>query len=198
MDFEKPRKSILTLSCGTGTQWEAYDRELSPEPSRNTAISSSFSILYTNIPVFRSVATQTPSQRATFQLVGRGPGGHAGVRTAFQGTLVPGDRDTEHRTLLLLGTLERLTQSASSRVLTGSDPLTAVVLKPMRDLATRQTIRHLAELDRDPWDLSGSPLSMVKGATVYPLVPVQGQPHDQYTHRKALALDVAGTLPAGC
>lgn len=142
-----------------------------------------------------TLAARRPTQRATFQLVGRGPGGYAGARTALQGTLAPGDHDTAHRTLLL-DTLEGLTQAASSRVLT-EDALTAAVLQPMRDLATRQTIRHLAEPDRDPWDLSGGPLSMVVGATVYPLVPVQGQPQDRYAHRKALALDVAGTLPAG-
>jgi hypothetical protein len=51
------------------------------------------------------------------------------------------------------------------------------------------------ERDREPWALSGGPLSVVFGATLYPLVPVQGTPHERYSHRKALALDVAARLP---
>ena len=142
-----------------------------------------------------TLAARKPAQRATFQVVGRGPWGNAGVRTAFQGTLTPGDHETERRADLLFDTLDGMTREASSRVLTGTDPLTAAVLKPMRDIATRQTIRHLAEKEREPWDLSRGPLSMVLGTNVYPLVPVEGQPDDRHTHRKELALDVAGAVP---
>jgi hypothetical protein len=88
-----------------------------------------------------------------------------------------------------------MTREASSRVLT-AEPLTAVVLQPMRALAARQTVRHLAAPDRDPWDLPGGPLSVAFGATLYPLVPVQGAPQDRYAHRKALALDTTGTVSA--
>jgi hypothetical protein len=143
-----------------------------------------------------TLAARRQTQGATFQLIGRGPGGQAGVRTAVQGTLVPGDHDTAHRVVLLLDTLERMTREASSRVLTGPDPLTASILRPMRDLATRQTICHLAQKDWAPWELSRGPLSVLFGPTVYPLVPVQGPPQAKYAHRKALALDVAGTVPA--
>lgn len=136
------------------------------------------------------------AQRATFQLVGRGPGGHAGTRIALQGTLLPGDDDTESRAFLLLDTLEGMAREASSRVLTRTDPLTASILRPMRELATRQTVRHLMERDRDPRDLTGGPLGVAFGTTVYPLVPVRGQPQDRYSHRKDLTLDVAETLPA--
>jgi len=137
------------------------------------------------------------TQRATFQVIGRGPGGTAGTRTAIQGTLFPGDHETERGALLLLNTLGGMTRDASSRVLTGTDPLTASILRPMRDLATRQTVRHLVEMDRDPWDLSCGPLSVIFGTTPYPLVPVQGQPEDRYSQRKELALEVAGRVPTG-
>jgi hypothetical protein len=135
------------------------------------------------------------TQHATWQLVGRGSGGSLGTRIGFQGTLVPGDHDTETGSLLLLRTFEGMTLEASSRLLTGPDPLTAAILRPMRELVSQQTARHVMEKDRDPWDLSGGPLSVCFGTTLYPLLPVQGIPQDKPSHRKALALDVAGTLP---
>lgn len=143
-----------------------------------------------------TLAARRPGQRATFQLVGRGQGGPAGTRTALQGTVVPGDDDTARRVFLLLETLEEMTQEASSRVLTGTDPLTAAILRPLRDVATRQTVRHLAEKGRDPWELSGGPLSVSFGTTSHPLVPVQGARQDTYAHRKALALESAGPVLA--
>ena len=114
------------------------------------------------------------AQRVTFQFAGRGPGGSSGTRLAIQGTLVSGDQDTEHGARLLLRTLSGMSQAVSSRVLRGPDPLTAAVLQPLRTLASRQTVRHLAEKEREPGDLSGSPLSVIFGQTTYPLIPVQG------------------------
>lgn len=142
-----------------------------------------------------TLATRRERQRATFQVVGRGPGGAAGTRIGLSGTLVPGDEESAFGALLLLDTLDSMTREASSRVLTATDPLTATVLRPMRDLATRQTIRHLVEKDRDPWDFSGGPLSIVLGGTAYPLVPVQGRPEDTYSHRRTLALERAAAAP---
>jgi hypothetical protein len=135
-------------------------------------------------------------QRVTFQFAGRGPGGSAGTRLAIQGTLVSGDQETEHGAQLLLRTLSGMSQAVSSRVLRGPDPLTAAVLHPLRTLASRQTVRHLAENVREPWDLSGSPLSVIFGQTTYPLVPAQGGAQEKYSHWKARALESAGGVPA--
>lgn len=136
------------------------------------------------------------SQRATFQFAGRGPGGSAGTRLAIQGTICPGDQDTEQGARLLLKTLGGMSQAVSSRVLRGPDPLTAAVLQPLRTLASRQTVRHLAEKEREPWDLSGGPLSVIFGQTTHPLVPVQGGAQDTYSHWKSCALDIAGRVSA--
>lgn len=134
-------------------------------------------------------------QAATFQLVGRGPGGIASNRIALQGTLLPDDRETEGGTLLLLSTLEGVVQEASSQLLRRADPLTGIILAPMRELATRQTVRHLREKERDPWDLSHGPLSASFGTITYPLLPVRGQPRERHIRREELALEVAGSVP---
>jgi hypothetical protein len=145
--------------------------------------------------ITETLEVRRKTQRTTFQIVGRGPDGNLGVRIGIQGTLLPGDSQTEKSTLLLMNTLKGLTQEASSRVLTEPDPLTASILRPMRELVTRHTVRHLMEKGKDPWDLSLGPLSVTLGATTYPLVSVQAGPQDRYSHRKDLALDVAGKLP---
>jgi hypothetical protein len=135
-------------------------------------------------------------QRVTFQFAGRGPGGSLGTRLAIQGTLVSGDRDTTQSAHLLLRTLSGMSQAVSSRTLSGPDPLTAAVLQPLRTLASRQTVRHLAEKAREPGDLSGSSLSVVFGQTTYPVIPVQAVAADKYSHWKARALESAGGVPA--
>jgi hypothetical protein len=132
-------------------------------------------------------------RRASFQVVGRGPGGYGGVRLAVQGTLVPGDRDTEEGADLLLSTLLGMSRAASSRELT-NDPLAAVTLRPLRDLATRQTVRHLAERDRDPWDMTLGPLSLAFASTSYALVTARSHPGDRYSHRRVLALEIASRV----
>ena len=63
-----------------------------------------------------------PSQRVSFQITGRGPGGVAGTRLAIQGTICPGDHDTDRAALLFLHTMAGMSQAASSRHLTGPDP----------------------------------------------------------------------------
>jgi hypothetical protein len=132
-------------------------------------------------------------RRASFQIVGRGPGGYGGVRLALQGTLVSGDRETEEGIDLLLSTLRATSRTASSRELT-IDPLAAATLRPLRELATRQTVRHLAERDRDPWDLSLGPLSLAFGPTAYPLVTASSGRSDRYRHRRDLALGLAARV----
>jgi hypothetical protein len=142
-----------------------------------------------------TLALRGPGQRASFQLVGRGPGGTGGTRIGLSGMLVPGDRETEQRALVLLDTLDGMTRAASSRALTTADPLTAMVLQPMRERVTRHTVRHLAEKERAPWDLALGPLCVVLGATAYPLVPVVSTGQERYAHRRALALETAGVVP---
>ena len=139
-----------------------------------------------------TLEARLPSQRASYQLTGRGPGGVAGTHLTIQGTICPGDHDTEKAALLFLHTMAGMTQAASSRALTVPDPLSAAVLKPLREAASRQTARHLGEKERDPEDLSGGPLSVGFGMTLYPLIPVQGLPQDTNAQWKARALDTVG------
>jgi hypothetical protein len=61
---------------------------------------------------------------------------------------------------------------------------------------SRQTARHLEERERESEDLSGGPLSVSFGLTLYPLIPVQGGPQDTNAQWKARALDAAGGVPA--
>jgi hypothetical protein len=143
-----------------------------------------------------TLAARRATQRVTYQISGRGPGGVAGSHIALQGTLCPGDRETQRAISLLLPTLGGMSQAASSRSLTGPDPLTAAVLQPLRQAASRQTARHLGELERDPWDLTGGPLSVFFAQTAYPLIPVHGGVQEKYSQRIALALESAGGVPA--
>jgi hypothetical protein len=144
----------------------------------------------------QTLEARLPSQRVSFQFAGRGPGGVAGTRLAIQGTICPGDHETESASQLFLQTLAGMSQAASSRRLTGSDPLSAAVLAPHRRAASRQTARHLGEKEREPQDLSGSPLSVMFGPTIYPLIPVQGSPQDTHAQWTARALDTAGCVSA--
>jgi hypothetical protein len=141
-----------------------------------------------------TLAARHPGQRGIWQITGRGPG--AGPLIALQGTLCPGDQETDRAVSLLLPTLEGMSRAASSRQLTGPDPLTAAVLTPLRQAASRQTARHLAEKEREAWDLSGGPLSVIFGQTVYPLITVHGGVQEKHSQRTALALESAGSVPA--
>jgi hypothetical protein len=133
-------------------------------------------------------------QRVTFQFSGRGPGGASGTRLAIQGTLAPGDQQTERSAQLLLTSLAGMSQAASSRELTGPDPLTAVALQPLRRAASMLTARHLGEKEREPRDLSGSPMSVFFGQTGYPLIAVPGGTQEKYSQQSALALESAGVF----
>jgi hypothetical protein len=143
-----------------------------------------------------ALAARRLSQRASFQLVGRGPGDVTGTRLGIHGTICPGDHEAERRALLLLQTLAGMSQPTSSRNLTGRDPLMAAVMTPLRQAAARQTAKHLEEKEREPQDLSGGPLSVMFGPTVYPLIPVRGGSQDTHSHWEARALDAIGEVPA--
>jgi hypothetical protein len=144
----------------------------------------------------QTLEARLSSQRVSYQFVGRGPGGVAGTRLAIQGTICPEDYETESAAQLFLQTLAGMSQAASSLRLTVPDPLSAAVLKPLRQATSRQTARHLGEKEREPQDLSGSPLSVMFGPTIYPLLPVQGAPQDTHAQWNARALDAAGGVPA--
>jgi hypothetical protein len=152
--------------------------------------------LDTLVDTMETLQARLLSQRVTYQLVGRGPGDAAGIRLAIQGTICPEDQGTARRALLFLQTLAGMSQAASSLRLTGPDPLSAAVLKPLRQVASRQTARHLGEKEREPWDLSGGPLCVMFGPTIYPLIPVQGVPQDTHVQWEARALDTVGEVPA--
>ena len=142
-----------------------------------------------------TLAARQSHQRLSFQFAGRGPGS-SGTRLAIQGTLCPGDEQSERGVSLLLPTLGAMSRAASSRELTGPDPVTAQVLQPLRQAAARLTCLHLSEKEREPWDLSGGPLSVVFGQTTYPLVPVQGMGAEKYSDWKERALESAGSVLA--
>ena len=134
------------------------------------------------------------SERVTFQLCARGPGGAAGTRIGLQGTLTPGDEESQRSVSLLLPALSEMSRAASSRELTGADPVAAAVLQPLREVVSRQTAAHLAEKAYEPRDLTGSPLSVTFGQTLLPLLAVHGGAQEKYSQQQALALEHAGTL----
>lgn len=103
----------------------------------------------------QALNARRPSQRMTFQICGRGPGGGTGTLIGLQGTLSPGDHATQRSVSLLLQTLTEMSRAASSRELTGPDRVTAAVLQPLRRAVSKFTVAHLAEKGRAPWDLSG-------------------------------------------
>jgi hypothetical protein len=142
-----------------------------------------------------ALAAHLPSQRVTWQIAGKGPGGVGATHIALQGTLCSGDRQSERTVSLLLSALEGMSRAASSRELTGPDPLTAAVLQPLRQAASRLTAVHLAEKTRAPWDLSGGPLSVFFGDRPCPLIAVEGGAEDKYSRQQALALECASQLP---
>jgi hypothetical protein len=91
-----------------------------------------------------------------------------------------------------------MSRAASSRELTGPDRTTAVVLQPLRKVVSQKTVAHLGENEkgRAPWDLSGGPLSVAFGQTLFPLLAVEAGSVDKYSQQSALALESAGRLPA--
>jgi hypothetical protein len=135
-----------------------------------------------------------PSLRVTWQIVGRGPGGVAGSRIALQGTQNPGDHETKRSVSLLLPTLSSMSRPASSRELTGPDPVFATVVRPLREATSRITAKHLEEREREPRDLTGGPLSVIFGQRPCPLIVVQGDMQHKYSQQTALALESAGQL----
>lgn len=134
-----------------------------------------------------------PSRHATFQIVGRGPG-VTGTRIGLQGTITPGDHETQESVALLLPALAQMSRAASSRELTVPDKVTAVVLEPFRRIVGTRTARHLGEKSRDPRDLTGSPLSLTFGQSLLPLIAVPGRGGDKFSQQQALAMDTAGVL----
>lgn len=130
---------------------------------------------------------------ASFQIVGRGPGGAAGSRLGIQGTLLAGDRERDLQVGLLLAGLERLTSDGSSRALTAPDPLLGATLGPLRDQVTAQTALHLLHAERDPWDLPGAPLSITVAGHPLPAT-VHALPPD--TRPAEAALELADRIPS--
>jgi len=143
----------------------------------------------------QALSARRPSQRMTFQICGKGPGGTAGTLSGIQGTLTPKDDQTQKAVSLLLPALSEMSRPANSRELTRPDPLTAAVLQPLRHVVSTRTSLHLGEKNLEPQDLTGSPLSLTFGQTLLPLVAVPGGGGDKYSQQQALALESAGLLP---
>ena len=143
-----------------------------------------------------TLRARTPGHRVSFQLVGRGPGGLAGVHLGVQGTIVPGDAVAQGRAEVLLAGLRRVSEDASSRALTALDPLTAAGLQPMRRAVSLRTAAHLAYREPEPRDLPGGPLSMLLNGKVYPLAPIVAPPSMNPAERQQLALEALGSVPA--
>jgi len=141
------------------------------------------------------LASRRPGQHVTFQILGRGPG-QEGTLIGIQGTLSPGDAQTQRSVSLLLPALSDMSRSASSRELTEPDLLTAVRLAPLRSVVSTRTALHLSEKGRDSLDLTGSPLSLTFGQSLFPLIAVEAGPAEKYSQQSDLALETAGSLPA--
>lgn len=134
-------------------------------------------------------------QQATWQIAGRAPGGAGAAVFALQGTVLRGDDETARASAALLQSLSRIAPAQSSRAITEQDALAAVVLAPLRDRVSQQTARHLATLERDPWDLDGSPMSIVQGEVAQPLRVVAGSAQARWGAIREQALTEAGALP---
>lgn len=141
-----------------------------------------------------SLAEKVLTQAALWQIVGRGPGGASGMRFALQGTLVAQDAASAAASLTLLRTLAALAPPASSRALTRTDALTAQVLAPLRDAATRQSASQLGMLHRDPDDLPVGALTLHGGVKPYPLRVCSAEGLSAM-ERRAVALEAAGEVP---
>ncbi|MDO9016925.1 MAG: hypothetical protein Q8S73_20330 [Deltaproteobacteria bacterium] len=137
------------------------------------------------------------AQQAAWQIAGRAPGGAGAAVFALRGTVLRGDGESAWASAALLGALARVAPPQSSRVITAQDALAAVVLAPLRDRVSRQTARHLATLERDPWDLDGTPLSIVQGEVPQPLRVVAGEDGARWRAVRERALGEAGEVPAG-
>jgi hypothetical protein len=153
-------------------------------------------LLDTISDTLETLRARRSTQRVTFQFAGRGPGGASGTRLAIQGTLAPGDQETERGAHLLLTSLAGMSRAASSRELTGPDAISALVLAPLRKSASSQSALHVAEKEREPRDLSGGPMSVFFGQTAYPLIAVEGGTQEKYSQQTALALESAGGVSA--
>ena len=147
--------------------------------------------------LLQTLRARQASQPALWQIVGRGPGGSAGTRLGLRGTVLPGDEAGAADSALLLDALSRLAPPASSRALTGGDALTASLLAPLRQRVLARTLRHLEELERDPADLTGGPLSLAQGREALPLKPLRGESGMRFRQMKGLVLEAAGQVPQG-
>jgi hypothetical protein len=162
----------------------------------NSNLSAAILTVDTLDATIEALNARRPSQRMTFQIAGRGPGGVTGTLIGLQGTLTPGDHETQESVSLLLPALAQMSRAASSRELTGPDSVATVVLQPLRHAVGTRTAKHMGEKDRAPRDLSGGPLSVAFGQTLFPLLAVEAASVDKYSQQSALALEMAGTLPA--
>lgn len=145
----------------------------------------------------QTLSARQASQPALWQIVGRGPGGNAGMRLGLRGTIVSRDETGAEDSDLLLEALARLAPPASSQALTGGDALTASLLAPLRDRTLSRTLRHLEELERDPAELTGGPLNLVQGQEVLPLKPVRSEPGMRFRQMKEQALEVMDQVAQG-
>lgn len=135
-----------------------------------------------------ALTRRAPSQRATWQIAGRGPGGAGAGVFALRGTVLPGDDGAELASRALLTALGAIAPSASSRAMTDDDPLGAAVLAPLRAQSAAQTAAHLGTLDRAPWELEGGALSMIQWDEPHPLAVISASPDDPWRRRRELAL----------
>jgi hypothetical protein len=140
------------------------------------------------------VRSARDGQATTYQLVGQGPGGITGTRIGLIGTVQPGNTETARQANLFFEGLGRVTRAASSRELT-SNPLTGMVLSQIRHALAHRTVAHLDQLEREPWDLTGGPLSIFVGDRLLPLVPAVAEPDDNYRRRVERARQAFDSLP---
>lgn len=137
---------------------------------------------------------KTDTQTTSYQLVGQGSGGINGARIGIVGTVQPGSDWAEQNARIFFQGLSRVSSAASSRAMT-SAPLTGLVLSQIRHVLAHRSATHLGQLERDPWELTGGPLSIFFGNKLLPMVPVVADRSDSYKHRVETARQSVDALP---
>jgi hypothetical protein len=141
------------------------------------------------------VAGHDVGRATVFQLVGRGrgtstTGAHIGVAGLVRST-------EEHRdAALLLAGLDALTNGGrtSSRILTESgDPLTARVLKPLREATSRQTARFIDRLRRSPDGADEPALTFFTAGRQSPLIVLEDR-IETFAVRQARSIAAVETI----
>lgn len=124
-----------------------------------------------------------------FQILGRTGGGTLAPRFAVAGLV--DDEGTQQEALGLLAGFHSLNAAASSsRAFThAGDPLTSLLLRPLREAAAAASIQYVASSSRMTEDRRLTPLTFILPEATLPLTVRPFQPDDRFSVQKEQALD---------